>query len=102
MIAPLALSLASAVWMVHRIHGHAADRGTDSLPAGPAGLAHGDVFVLGVAHFADGGLALQEDLSDLSRRELHLGVFPFLSHQLDIDSSAAGDLASLADFELHI
>src|SRR5208282_1929812 len=52
-------SLASAVRMVHRVHGHPAYRGTPSLPARASRLAVSDLLVVLIAHLAHRGHAVQ-------------------------------------------
>src|SRR5215472_11019024 len=47
------LAFATAVWMIHRIHRHAADMRSNSLPSRTAGFAVGNVFVLDIAHLPD-------------------------------------------------
>src|SRR5205814_982686 len=45
-------SFAASMWMVHRIHGHAAHMRANALPARAAGFTQRNVFVLDVAHLA--------------------------------------------------
>src|SRR3712207_7227669 len=52
----------SAVRVVHRVHGDAADGRALALPAHAAGLAPVDVRLLGVAHLADGRAAADVDV----------------------------------------
>jgi hypothetical protein len=55
-----------------------------------------------VADLADGGKAILENEPDFTRRELDMGILPFLSNQLAIGPSAPDDLAALSHPQLHI
>ena len=55
-----------------------------------------------IADLADGRVALDVDLANLTRRHLHRRVFAFLRDQLHGRTGAARDLAALANLELHV
>src|SRR5437868_2331180 len=63
-------ALAAAMRMVHWIHGHATVGGANSHPTLASGLADGDVFVVEIAHLANGGHAIHQNLASLARRQL--------------------------------
>src|SRR5579862_1639468 len=64
-------AFAAAVRMVHRIHGHAAHGRPFAVPARPAGLAVRHVFMIEIAHLADGGHAVDREPAHFPRRELY-------------------------------
>src|ERR1035438_6883305 len=93
-------ALATTMRVVDGVHDHAADGRADAHPAGAAGLADLDVFMLEVADGADGRVALQMDLADLTGGHAELGVVVFLGHELGEGAGGAGDLAALARLHL--
>src|SRR5579859_6368696 len=68
------LALTAAERVVDWVHGHTADRRTDTLPPVAARLAELDVALLGVAHLADRGPAGGVHPADLTGRHAQLGV----------------------------
>src|SRR5690606_41639491 len=66
-VALAGLGLATAVRVVDRVHGRAADGRLDAAPALGAGLAQLLQVVLVVADLADGGAALGRHLAHLAR-----------------------------------
>src|ERR1700733_6683220 len=89
-----ALALASAVRVVDRVHGNAADRRPLALPAVTAGLTELDVAVLGVADLTDGRAALDGHPADFTGRHAERGVRAFLGEQLDARAGRPRDLRS--------
>ena len=67
--APLSLTPATTVGVVHGVHGNAPGRGPDALPSIGTGLAQLDVLVLSVGDLPNGGRAAGEDLALLARGE---------------------------------
>src|SRR4029079_13516559 len=95
-------ALATAVRVVHRVHGGAARLRAHAHVALAAGLAHGDVLVVGVADDADGRAALGPDLAHLpggQAQRRHAGV---LGHQLDADAGGATELGATARLQLDV
>src|SRR5829696_8921647 len=95
-------ALATAVRVVHRIHGGAARLRADAHVTLAAGLAHGDVLVVGVADGAHGGAALRAHEPHLARGEAQGGVVALLRHQLDAGAGGARELAAAPRLELHV
>jgi len=73
---------AAAVRVIHRIHGHAANRGPNAAPARPPGLSEGFVLMVEIAHLANRGHAIHGKLANFARRQLHQRDFAFLAQQL--------------------
>src|SRR5689334_7084980 len=67
-------ALATAVRVVHRVHGDTADGGALALPPHAARLAPVDVAVLGVADLAHGRPAADVHVPDLAGRHAQLRV----------------------------
>jgi hypothetical protein len=70
------------MWMIDRIHHDPSDVWTAAFPTAPAGLAHGDIFMVGVSNLSDGRLTRAENASHLSRLEADLDVRPLAPHDL--------------------
>src|SRR5512145_1886366 len=68
------LAFTTTVRVIHGVHDHAADRRANAQPDPSAGLAESNVFVLEVAHLADGRAAVQMDLADFAGGHAELGV----------------------------
>ena len=96
------LALATTVRMVARVHRRAAHRRANAHVPRAAGLADRDRGVLGVAHLAERGHALDEHAAHLARRQAHLGPVAFLGHQLRADARAAHHLAAAAGLQLDV
>src|SRR5436853_98285 len=90
------LTLAAAVGMVHRVHGHAAVSRTHSHPALASRLADGNVFVVHVAYLTDGCHAIHQDFASLAGRQLDQRPIAFLGHQLRCAASGTHHLRALA------
>ena len=58
--------------------------------------------MLKVAHLTDGGITILEDQPNLTRRELDMGIFPLLRHQLAIGTCAPHDLTTLSYLQFDI
>ena len=95
-------AFAAAHGMIHRIHYHAANVRTPPQPSGAARLADTHVFMFVVSHLADGRHAFNEDLADFSGRQPHLGVTPFLGHQLTVSARRANQLSAASNLQLYI
>src|SRR5476651_997403 len=100
--AALALALAATHGVIDRIHDHAAHMRTTAHPAGAAGFAEGNIFVLDIADLADGGVALGENLADFTGGQTHLGVTGVDRHDRRAAAGGAADLraASGNDFDI--
>src|SRR5436189_4029356 len=62
----LRAAFTTTVRVIDGVHAHAANRRTNTEPAGTAGLAADDVHVLHVADLADGRVAGGKDLANLT------------------------------------
>src|ERR1041385_5329120 len=69
MTAAAGLTLSAAVRMIHRIHRNAAIVRHFAHPALASGLAQAHIFVLDVAHLADGRGTLDQHFPDFTRRQ---------------------------------
>src|SRR6266700_2626627 len=98
----LALALAATHGVIDGIHHRPADGGPEALPAHPARLAHGDVFVIEISHLAHGGHAFELDLAHLARGELEVGVIAFLGQELGEGARAPAELPALARLQLDV
>src|SRR5258708_23731026 len=96
------LTFTTTVRVIDGVHRDTAVGGANTLPAITAGLADGDVLVVGVADLADGRHALDEDLAGLARWQLEQSVFAFLGDELDSGTGGAGPLRTLAGTELDV
>src|SRR3954467_13447374 len=94
------LPLTTAVRVVHRVHGDAADGRALALPPHAAGLAPVDVRLLGVAHLPGGGAAAHVDVADLSRRHAQLRQPALTGDELDAGACGPGDLRAATGTEL--
>src|SRR4051794_32784218 len=88
------------MWVVDRVHGHAADRRALALPSHAASLAPVDVGLLGVADLTDRGTASGIDVANLARRHPELRHAAVLGDQLDARAGRPGDLRSATRPEL--
>src|SRR5262245_57754316 len=96
------LALATTEGVVDRVHGHAAGLRAHALPAVAARLAHLDQLVLGVAHLADRGAAVDRHPAHLGRRQAQGGVRALLGQQYDRRPGRTGHLAPGAGPELDV
>src|SRR3990172_638510 len=94
-------AFATAVRVIHRIHGDAAYGGTDTTPALGACLAERAQVVFGVAHLAQGRAAVGWDLAYLARTQPQCGVLAFPRHQLHRRAGAARQLRAFARLHLY-
>src|SRR5690606_953208 len=99
-VALAGLGLATAVRMVDRVHGRAADGRLDAQPALGAGLAQLLQVVLDVADFTDGGAALGRHPAHLARTQADQRVDALAGDQLHAGAGGAGDLRALARLHL--
>src|SRR4051812_3050230 len=95
-------SLAAAVRMINRVHGHAAIVRPPAHPARAPGLADRDVHVVGIGHRADRAHAAAVHQALLGRMEPHDNVILVATDDLRVGPSRTRDLATLADLELDI
>src|SRR3954465_7761587 len=93
---------AAAVRVIDRVHGDAAVVRHTALPALAAGLADGDVHVVGVRHRADGGNAAAVNQALLCRVEAEDDVLAVAAHDLRVGAGRARDLAALAYLKLDV
>ena len=96
------LALAAAVRMVDGVHRRAAHGRTHAAPAGAAGLAAGEVRVVGVAELADRGATGEADAAQLAGGEPDDAVALLLGLQLRAGAGAAHQLAAAARLELDV
>src|SRR5690606_4288596 len=92
----------TAVRVVDRVHGDAADVRTEAQVTGPARLAQVLVHVVRVGHRADRGHAAVQDHAQLARAETDLGVALVAADQLGVGAGRAGQLTALARLHLHV
>src|SRR4051812_10241011 len=95
-------TLAAAVRMVDRVHGHAAIVRAPTLPAHPAGLAVIDVLMVRVGNGPDRRHALGADLANLARAQTDLAPVAVTADQLRERPGRARDLAAGTGLELDI
>src|SRR3712207_2126595 len=95
-------ALATAVRVVHRVHGRAARLRAHAHVALAAGLAHRHVLVVGVADDADRGAALRAHHPHLARGQAQRGHAALLGHQLDARAGRAAELAAAPWLELDV
>src|SRR5215831_13309100 len=96
------LAFATTVRMVARVHGRAADCRADAKMASSAGFTDADRGVLGVAHLAQRGHALDVHQAHLAGRQADLRPAALLGHQLRAHARAAHHLAASAGLELDV
>src|SRR4051794_21392925 len=102
MTAALRLAFATAVRVVDRVHGRAADGRALAEPARTAGLADRHVAVLDVADLADGRAAGEQHAAHLAGRETQRGVAAVLRDELHAGACGARHLAAPARLELDV
>src|SRR3954447_15136712 len=95
-------AFATTVRVVDRVHGDATDRRTLAQPAVTAGLAQVDVGLVGGRHRADRGEAFAANDTELTRRQLQLGIALVAADELHVGAGRSGQLAALARLQLHI
>jgi len=89
-------SLASAMRMVHGVHGQASYRRPDAHPALAAGLTYAYGFMLNIAELTYRCMAVKVDEPYLAGRKPHMPKIAFLGHNLRGRAGTAHDLAALA------
>src|SRR2546422_7760508 len=97
-----ASAFTATVRMVHRVHGHTANRRPAAVPARPARFAVGNVFVIQITHLADGGHAVDRKLANFARGQLHQGEITFLAEKLRCAARRAHHLAAAAGIQLEV
>src|ERR1700694_2745664 len=95
-------ALAAAMRMIDRVHRHAAIMRLPAEPARAAGLADGDVHVIGVRYRADRCHAAAMHQALLAGIEPQDDVIGIAADNLRIGSGRARDLPALADLDLDI
>mgnify|MGYP006976861078 CR=1 FL=1 len=70
--------------------------------AGATGFADLHVFIIDVAHLADGGRAVHADVPHFAGGQADLSGFAFLGHQLSRAAGAAHQLGALAGIQLDV
>ena len=96
------LTLAAAMWMIHRIHHDAAHMWLTTEPAAPTRLAERNVFMIQVPDLADRRHALDVNLANLARGHLDRRILAFTGDELNRRPGAARDLPALARAQLHV
>src|SRR3954462_1276112 len=95
-------TLAAAVRVVDRVHGGAARLRPHAEVALAAGLAHGDVLMVGVADRAHGRAAQLADHPHLAGGQAQRRHAALAGHQLDAGAGAARELSTTAGLELDV
>src|SRR5580765_479231 len=88
--------------MVHRIHGHAANRGTLAMPASPTRLAVSHILMIQVADLADRGHTVDPESPHFTRWQLHQSQIAFLTEQLGSTARGAHSLSALTRRKLEV
>jgi hypothetical protein len=88
--------------MIDGIHGHPAHDGPPPQPSISSSFSQRDIFMLKIAHLADGGIAILEDQSDFPRWEFDMSILPLFCHQLATGSCTSNDLTPLPYFQFDI
>src|SRR5665811_2020164 len=96
------LALAAAVRVVDRVHGRTAHGRAHAAPASAAGLAAGDVGVIGVAQLAHRSATGEADTAQLTGRQAHDAVALFLGLQLGARAGAAHQLPAATRLQLDV
>src|SRR5580704_10238539 len=102
MAAARGAAFAAAERVIDRVHRHAAIVRHAPEPALAAGLADGDVHVVGIGHGADGARAAAVHQALLARVQPHDDVILIAADDLRVGAGRAGNLAALADLQLDI
>ncbi len=95
-------SLAAAHRVVNRVHRNSAHVRPFAAPARAAGFSERDIFVVDIAHLADGGLALNRDHPHLSRGHAKCGVLTLTGDKLRACAGGTGQLATFTRTHLYI
>src|SRR5205085_11560181 len=100
--AALRFALAAAHRMIDRVHDHAADMRTASLPAGASGLATRDIHVIDVADLADRGEAAVVDSANLAGRQFNQRVTGLAVTQRRLLPGAPRNLSAASRCDLNV
>src|SRR3990167_9245721 len=71
------LTLATTMWVIHRVHDHTANGRTNTHPTLDTGLAQTAQAVFFVGNLAQSGAAFNVNLAHLTRAHTHLGISTF-------------------------
>src|SRR6266436_4256399 len=96
------LAFSATMRMVNRIHRHAAYVRSDTAPAGAAGFAQRDIFVLDIPNLSDCGPAFNRHSPYFARRHAQLRVSTLLGQQLSEGSGSARHLPAFAGTHFNI
>ncbi len=102
MTAARGLAFTTAVGVIDRVHGDAADVRTEAHVTNPTGLAEVLVHVVGVGHRAHRGHAAVEHHAQLARTQTDLGVAGVAADQLGVGASRTGHLGALLGLQLDV
>src|SRR5581483_958105 len=102
MPAPAGFAFAAAVRMIHRVHRNAAVVRALAQPARLPRLAVRFVFMVDIAHLADGGHALHRHAPHFARRQFQQRHAAFSRNQLRLRARRTGHLPALARTQLDI
>ena len=102
MTATRGAAFAAAERVIDRVHGDAAHVRLLAQPPVAAGLADRHVLEVEVADLADGGLAVLENLANLTRWHLDRDVVAFLGDDLHGRTGAARELTAVSGLELDV
>src|SRR6516164_2210794 len=88
--------------MIHRVHGHAANRWLLPAPTRTAGLAIGLVLVVEITNLADRSHAIDRELANFAGRHFHERIVAFLAEKLRRSTGRANRLATAPGIELEV
>src|SRR5436309_2016520 len=98
----LDLTFAASVRVIHRVHGHAANRRPNPAPTCAAGLSEGFVLMVEVANLANRGHALHGKLTNFPGRQLHKSYLAFLAQQLRRAARGTHHLSAAPGIQLQV
>src|SRR6266700_1218275 len=98
----LDLAFASAVRMIHGIHGHTANRGPDAAPARTSRFSERFVLMVKVADLANRGHALHGEFAYFAGRQLDQRDFAFLAQELRRTARRANHLTAAPGIQLEV
>jgi len=84
--------------MIHGVHGHTANGGTNTTPAGSTGLAQRTKTMFTVTHFTNNRTTLDVHLAHLTGAQAESGIVTLAGHQLRRSAGTARNLRTLAPF----
>ena len=85
----------AAVRMIHRVHCHAAHRGTFAMPTRSARFSVRHVLVVQITELADSGHALDTESPHFARRQLHQSKIAFFAQKLRCSTGGTNYLTAL-------